>query len=361
MNSSFMQKVVVLGTGGTIAGLRDDPKDPTSYKAGQVSVGDLVSKAAQIPKFDLVSQQIAQIDSKDMGFAIWNQLLLAVQRCMDNDDVLGVLITHGTDTMEESAYLLARLIKPTKPVVLTGAMKPFDAQEPDGPKNMQEALLVIQELSEANMPCICVVIHGVVHAPFRVQKLNLLSEAPFYSEPATPQGGTGTPGALSSLGEQGRSLAHELGNSMVHPDSMNWGLAPSLSHFTSSKTLPRVEIVMSHSSMGEHTLLHTLLAELKRMRLDSPNSPSELKGVVMVGPGAGNLHHALYAPLLELMELGVRIVVTHRAPWGTGGGGIRITAPTQAGTQSEVLSLELPRSALSPVKARIALMLSLMA
>jgi len=358
-----MQKVVVLGTGGTIAGLKDDPKDTNSYQAGQVSVADLVSKAAQTSQFVLESIQIAQIDSKDMSFAIWRQLLLAIQACLLDDEVTGVLITHGTDTMEETAYLLARLIKPTKPLVLTGAMKPFDAEEPDGPNNMMDALGVIQELSQANTPCICVVMHGVVHSPYTVQKLNLQNLAPFYSMPALAQGSCGAQSPLEPLGEQARKLALDLGRSHAHTDTFNWGDPPTLHAFTSCQALPRVEIVMSHSSMGEHTVLHTLLAELKHLKSDTSNPSWALKGLVLVGPGAGNLHQALYAPLVELLELGVRVVVTHRAPWGTGGRGIRVNlkqAASELGAQSEEVSHLLGMSELTAVKARIALMLSLM-
>jgi L-asparaginase len=364
MNSSFMKKVVVLGTGGTIAGLKDDPKDPNSYQAGQVPVADLVSKTTPVSQFLLESRQIAQIDSKDMSHAIWSQLLLAVEACMQEREVIGVLITHGTDTMEETAYLLARLIKPTKPVVLTGAMKPFDAEEPDGPINMRDALLVIQELSEASASCVCVVIHGVVHSPYKVQKLNLQNQSPFYSMPAPAQAALDVRTPLGPLSEQARKLAIELGGASVHKDSFNWGSPPALSAFASSQALPRVEIVMSHSSMGEHTVLHTLLAELNHLKLNSSNPSWELKGLVLVGPGAGNLNQALYAPLVELLKLGVRVVVTHRAPWGTGGRGIRVNFKQTAigsGAQSEEVSVVLGVSELTPVKARIALMLSLMA
>jgi len=364
MNSSFMQKVVVLGTGGTIAGLRDDPKDPNSYQAGVVSVGDLVSKAAKTSQVVLESRQIAQIDSKDMNHGIWSQLLLAIDGCMRDDGVMGVLITHGTDTMEETAYLIARLIKPNKPVVLTGAMKPFDAHEPDGPKNMQDALWVIQALFATSTPCVCVVMHGVVHSPYKVQKLNLQSEAPFYSNAPAPQGSQEALGVMATLGEQASTLALEWGHPHAHNDSFNWGKTPTLSAFAACNTPPRVEIVMSHSSMGEHNMLHTLLAELKHFKLNSPNSHMALKGLVLVGPGAGNLHQALHAPLVELMQLGVRTVVTQRAPWGGGGKGIRVMlnhGQSGSQTQSKGESLELGISALSPVKARVALMLSLMA
>jgi L-asparaginase len=90
----------------------------------------------------LEAQQVAQLDSKDMDFATWQRLAQAVQAQLARADVAGVVITHGTDTLEETAYLLHRVLAPAKPVVLTAAMRPATALVPDGPQNLFDAVQV---------------------------------------------------------------------------------------------------------------------------------------------------------------------------------------------------------------------------
>lgn len=363
MNSPLMQKVVVLGTGGTIAGLRDDPNDPHSYQAAQVGVEDLVCNSASKDRLVLETHQIAQIDSKDMGLSVWIELLLALQESQEREEVMGILITHGTDTLEETAFLLSRLVIVNKPIVLTGAMKPADAPHPDGPKNIEDALEVIEVLAQARSPCVCVVAHGVVHSPYSVQKLNLQSDAPFYSQSPVLEGHPSNPFSARSLSVQALALSQKLNSPSAPFDVMDWRAAPSLSHFCALKTLPRVEIVMSHSGMQEHNLVRTLCTEFKHMFVHSPQSPGLLKGLVLVGPGAGNLHLSLHEPIGEMLQLGVRMVVTQRAPWGEGFKriGLKFKPVDQfTGAQSVEQMLQLDMSGLSPVKARIAMMLELM-
>ena len=128
MNVSFPQKLVVLGTGGTIAGLAEDAHDNVGYKAAQVGVEQLLAALPQLAHLHatLVSEQVAQVDSKDMDLETWQRL---AQRCafwLSDPQVKGVVITHGTDTMEETAYFLHAVLAASgcsdKPVVLTGAM-----------------------------------------------------------------------------------------------------------------------------------------------------------------------------------------------------------------------------------------------
>ncbi|MEJ5188514.1 MAG: asparaginase domain-containing protein, partial [Breznakiellaceae bacterium] len=91
-------------------------------------------------KPEVQAQQVANVDSKDMDRAVWQALLRAVQDALDDADVGAVVVTHGTDTMEETAWLLQAVLAPTKPVVLTGAMRPASAAVPDGPQNLTDAL-----------------------------------------------------------------------------------------------------------------------------------------------------------------------------------------------------------------------------
>jgi L-asparaginase len=106
--------ILVLGTGGTIAGLGGE-----AYLAGQLTVDALLPHS----RHHLKSEQIAQIDSKDMTFAVWQQLYFRIEASMDDQSVDAVVITHGTDTLEETAYFLSRTLTTTKPIILTGAMQ----------------------------------------------------------------------------------------------------------------------------------------------------------------------------------------------------------------------------------------------
>ncbi len=142
------KKVVVLGTGGTIAGRASCASDNIGYTAAQVGVADLL---ASVPGLDAVlaghrlhSEQVAQVDSKDMGFALWQALASRISDHLAQPDVTGVVITHGTDTLEETAYFLHAVLplalQNSKPVVLTCAMRPATALSPDGPQNLLDAV-----------------------------------------------------------------------------------------------------------------------------------------------------------------------------------------------------------------------------
>ena len=134
--------LVILGTGGTIAGQAADAADNVGYKAGQLAVEQLIQAVPSLRNYPLECEQVAQLDSKDMDFATWQRLARAVARHLARPEVQGLVITHGTDTLEETAFFLQRLLAPTKPVVLTAAMRPATALQPDGPQNLLDAVRV---------------------------------------------------------------------------------------------------------------------------------------------------------------------------------------------------------------------------
>ena len=107
--------VVILGTGGTIAGVAPEGKSDLAYQSAQLSVEALVQAVPELADASLETEQVAQVDSKDMTHAIWQALSQRVQHHLQRDEVAGVVITHGTDTMEETAYLLHRVLAPSKP------------------------------------------------------------------------------------------------------------------------------------------------------------------------------------------------------------------------------------------------------
>lgn len=147
----------IIASGGTIAGRAASSNDLIDYKAGDLSIEELIRAvpgAAELA--DIRGEQLCNIDSTNMTEEIWLSMARSVQQAVDDDDVTGVVITHGTDTMEETAYFLNLVIHTTKPVVLVGSMRPATAISADGPLNLLNAIR-LASCSEAGR-------HGVLIA-----------------------------------------------------------------------------------------------------------------------------------------------------------------------------------------------------
>jgi L-asparaginase len=305
------RRIVVLGTGGTIAGRASSADDNLGYRAGEVPVGDLLRGVRAPAGFRLQAEQVAQVDSKDMDFAIWCALARRCAHWLAQDDVAGVVVTHGTDTLEETAFFLQCVLAPAKPVALTGAMRPSTSASPDGPANLADALAVAASPLARG---VCTVFAGSVHAPEDVQKVHGYRLDAFSSGEAGPV----------AFVEEGRvrpvrpwPLGMALRNAASLPDPADW---------------PRVEIVLSHAGAGG-AIVRALVAD-------------GVRGLVVAGTGNGTVHHALEAALLEAQGSGVAVRRTTRCPFG------RVLPHPGAALPA----LE----GLSPVKARVALMLELM-
>ena len=143
-------KIAILATGGTIAGSIDSAVATTGYTAGVVGVDVLIKAVPQIQDLANISgEQVANIDSSNMRDEIWLKLAKKINKLFD-EGVDGVVITHGTDTMEETAYFLNLTIKSDKPVVLVGAMRPSTAISADGPKNLYNAVALAADKEAKN-------------------------------------------------------------------------------------------------------------------------------------------------------------------------------------------------------------------
>lgn len=132
-------RVVVLATGGTIAGRAAAAGDNIGYVAGQVDVADMLRGIDAPAGIELVGEQVAQLDSKDMDAATWQMLALRCAAWLAPPDVVGLVVTHGTDTLEETAFLLHLLLNTATPVVLTGSMRHAAEVSWDGPANLLDA------------------------------------------------------------------------------------------------------------------------------------------------------------------------------------------------------------------------------
>ena len=161
--------LVVLGTGGTIAGAADSPRDDLSYRSATVPIEALVAAVRPPGGIAIESEQVAQLDSKDMDFATWRRLALRIASHLARADVAAVVVTHGSDTLEETAYFLHRVLAPAKPVVLTAAMRPATSERADGPRNLRDAATVAIAPGARG---VVVVVAGAVHDARDVRKVH---------------------------------------------------------------------------------------------------------------------------------------------------------------------------------------------
>lgn len=310
------QKIMVLGTGGTIAGSAAQSGDNVGYQAGERPVEALLEGLGHLalpPEMDLDTEQVAQIDSKNADFELWTALHRRCEVHLADEAIHGIVITHGTDTLEETAWFLACTLEARKPVVLTCAMRPATALSPDGPQNLRDALALACQARTAGVSVVCA---GAVHLPRYVQKLHPYRVDAFGSGDAGPVGWM----------EEGRLR-------LTHP----WPSAGNVDRSAFSvpqegAAWPWVEIVLSHAGASGAQVDALVQAGAR--------------GLVVAGTGNGTLHHQLEAALQRAQQAGVAVRVGSRCPFGQ-----------VVGTPGHGLPLT---NGLSPVKARISLMLELM-
>lgn len=322
-----LKKVVVLGTGGTIAGTADSAADNIGYTAAQVGVAQLLAGVPGLPALlagrVLVTEQVAQVDSKDMSFAVWQVLALRVSHHLADPDVQAVVVTHGTDTLEETAYFLQAVLPAAlinaKSVVLTCAMRPASSLSPDGPQNLKDAVAVALTPGAHGVVAVCA---GTVHTALDVQKSHTYQLDAFSSGDAGPLGYV-EEAELRLL--RNWPIAH-----------MNKALI-AIEKIAIDADWPRVEIVMNYAG-GNGGVVDALMLPLPGV--------APLRGLVVAATGNGTMHEDLEAALRRAQAQGVQVVRASRCASG------RVLPAANA---------EFDHSrGLSPVKARVALMLALM-
>ena len=312
-------KIVVVGTGGTIAGKAGSVEDNIGYVAGEVGIQELlgaVPSLQQAVRGPLQAEQLAQIDSKDMSFPVWSALAARCRQLVADPGVRAIVITHGTDTLEETSWFLHSVLDTHKPVVLTCAMRPSTALAPDGPQNLIDAMAV------ANAPGACgvlVVCAGAVHGARQVQKVHPYRLNAF---------GSGDSGPLGWVEEGRVRLAQNW-----HQPQAGWAV-DAMKNIVQGDPWPRVEVVMSYAGASGSTV-DALVRD-------------GVQGLVVAATGNGTLHHALQAALERAQQAGLSVRVTTRCPLG------------------QVLSLPWADAALplvpglTAVKARVSLLLELL-
>jgi L-asparaginase type II len=176
-------RIVIVATGGTIAGSAESTT-AAGYQSGAVAVDVLIAAVPQMKKFaDVTGVQVASVGSQDMNDELWIKLATEVNRLLGQPDVDGVAITHGTDTMEETAYFLNLVVKSDKPVVLTGSMRPSTSLSADGPLNIYNAVGVASD-PRAKGRGVLVVANDDIHGARAVTKRHTTDVETFVSPEA---------------------------------------------------------------------------------------------------------------------------------------------------------------------------------
>ena len=312
-----IEKIVVLGTGGTIAGTAASASDHTAYTAGQLGVQHLLDAVPglndTLQGAALVGEQVAQLDSKDMDHATWQTLVLRCSHWLAQPDVGGIVITHGTDTLEETAWFLQQVLHTTKPVVLTCAMRPATALAPDGPQNLLDAMAVVLDPMARGVLVVCA---GRIHSARVVQKVHPYRLDAFSSGDAGPSGWV----------EQGRvRWSGPCHAPEPHAHALQ-ALAQAVADW------PWVVVLQSHAG-ADTRQVRALVA-------------AGVKGLVVAGTGNGTVHQNLQNALADAQAQGVFVRLTTRCAEGQ-------IVGQSAALQTAPLGLNV-------YKARISLMLDLM-
>ncbi|MGF6757544.1 asparaginase [Paraburkholderia sp. GAS42] len=302
-------RILVLATGGTIAGTTD-PRSAIGYNSGNVKGQELVRAVPGIEKLaSITSEQISNVGSQDMTDEIWFRLARRIQEAFDRNEADGIVITHGTDTMEETAFFLQNVVRPDKPVVLVGSMRPGGSTSADGPNNLYEAVEVAASPKSRGRG-VMVVMNDQIHAPRWITKTNTTAVQTF----ASPNAGV--------IG-------------YVDPASIRF-VAPALAStrdplsLPANGHLPRVEIVYAHSNMDGAQIDHAIA--------------DGAKGIVLAGEGDGDASREALAALDRAAKKGIVVVRSTRVMSGF----VNRNVEVEDDKRGFVVSLDL-----NPQKARL--------
>ncbi|TQF15993.1 type II asparaginase [Myxococcus llanfairpwllgwyngyllgogerychwyrndrobwllllantysiliogogogochensis] len=281
--SEDLASVRILATGGTIAGAQANPQG-YGYKSGAFKVEDLIKAVPNLDKVaKLTGEQVANIGSQDMNDSVWLKLAKRTNELLASPDVDAVVVTHGTDTLEETAYFLDLVVKSDKPVVLVGSMRPATAISADGPGNLYNAVAVAAS-PEAKGRGVLIVINDEIHTARNVTKTNTTNVETFRSPNRGPAG-------------------------VVNTGDVHWFERMDKKHTVDSEfsvtgkdTLPRVDILYAHANMSPDLI-------------DSAVK-NGAKGLVIAGVGDGNMTQPALDTLAKHVKRGLVVVRSTRLPSG---------------------------------------------
>jgi len=316
-NNEELPNIKILATGGTIAGSAASSTQMTGYKAGAIGIQVLIDAVPQMKEYANVSgEQVCKISSNNMTDEIWLQIGKRVNELLADKNVDGVVITHGTDTLEETAFFLNLVVKSDKPVVIVGAMRPATAISADGPVNLLNAVRLAAS-KEAIEKGVLIAMNDEINGARDATKTNTTHVSTFKA----PE--------LGYLGYINN------GKPYFYRESTRKHTNQSEFDINNLKELPVVEIVYGRA--GENRVIVDAIAA------------SGAKGIIYAGTGNGSIHNAAEAGLIEAQKKGLVIVRTSR----TGNGTVINSLPKWDDEHF------LKGDSLSPHKARILLSLAL--
>jgi len=314
-----LPRITIIGTGGTIAGQAASDVNTVSYKAGVLDVDQLLKCVPSLGDIATIqAEQIASLDSKDMTFDLWITLAQRINTLLRSDDADGVVITHGTDTLEETGFFLNLILKSVKPVVLTAAMRPSTALSADGPLNLYEAVLVAGNRFSCGQG-VLIVMNNEIHSPRYITKTNTTAVQTFKS----------FDDRLGLVSSSQVIFKHSVARR--HTTQSQFCVAPLL-----CAPMPWVEIIMSYTEPSEW-LIDKLVE-------------AGVKGIVIAGTGNGTIHTKLQEAAVNAVKKGVAVVRTTRVFSGD--------VMHNGSVNDDQLGF-LTTSFLNPWKARVLLMLIL--
>ncbi len=311
------KNIVVIATGGTIAGVGASADD-SKYSASKVGVDGIIASVPNIANLaNLKGEQLFQMSSENMNSETWLKIAKRVYELTDRNDVDGIVITHGTDTIEETAYFLNLVIKTKKPIVIVGAMRPSTSISADGPLNLYNAVAVAAS-SEARNKGVLVVFNDNIYNARDVAKTNTNNVATFASNNFGPIGNV------------------YYGKVRIYFEPLRNHTNKSTFDVRNLTSLPKVDILYGYTNQDTSTL-DALIT-------------NKTHGIVFAGVGDGNLGKDTLARAIEASKTGVKIVRSSRL----GSGFVVRNAEINDDEYGFITA-----DNLTPQKARILLMLSL--
>lgn len=309
--------VYILATGGTIAGTGKSAT-ASGYTAGQVAIQSLIDAVPEMKDVaNITGEQVVNIGSQDMNDEVWLTLAKRINELLASDSVDGIVVTHGTDTMEETAYFLNLTVHSDKPVVLTGAMRPSTAMSADGPLNLYNSVVTAADPASKGRG-VMVVMNGIIIGAHGNQKMNTIDVQTFQD----PDGG-----ALGYI--YNSKPYYNLVTTKKHT-------VKSVFDVTNLDKLPKVGIVYAYSNIEADVM--------------EPFLTKGYKGIIHAGLGNGNYHKNIFPTLLEARKKGIIVVRSSRVP----------TGPTTLYDEVDDAKYQFVASwELNPQKARVLLMLAL--
>lgn len=310
--------VVILATGGTIAGAGATATQ-AAYTSGAVTIDAMLDAVPGMKELaNIKGEQISNVGSQDMTVEIMLSLAHRINTLLAQNDVDGIVVTHGTDTMEETAYFLNLVVKGKKPVVLVGSMRPSTAVSADGPLNLFNAVGVAADPNSAGRG-VLVVMNEWIHGAHSLTKTSTTAVQTFMS----PLRG------LVGIANYGKN---------------DYYSSPSWKHTTNSEfdvgdvtQLPRVDILYAYVDMSGD-LIDAAVA-------------CGARGIVIAGVGNGNMNKTSREAAARAAKTGVAVVRSSRVVTGTVGRNVEINDDEMNFSVSDELN---------PQKARILLMLALL-